>query len=102
MSNGVLIFKGMKVGVLPGDLTISLNEDGEKESKLILSTAYNVIPLWLRAAHDHLKQSKIASESISKNWCEDADQQKALLVSELTLSTISNLDGVICRIGQIA
>ena len=86
MSNGVLIFKGMKVGVLPGDLTISVNEDGEESSKLILSTAYNVIPLWLRAAHDHLKQSKVASENISENWSEDTDQQKELLVRELTPS----------------
>lgn len=86
MSGGVLIFKGMKVGVLPGDFTISLNEAGEQESKLILSTAYNVIPLWLKAANDHLKQSKIASESISENWSKDTEQQKALLVSELTPS----------------
>lgn len=86
MSNGVLIFKGMKVGVLPGDFTISINENGEEESKLILSTSYNVIPLWLRAAHDHLKQSKVASESISTNWGEDTDVQKNLLVAELTPS----------------
>jgi len=86
VSGGVLIFKGMKVGVLPGDFTISLNESGKQESKLILSTAYNVIPLWLKAGHDHLKNAKSASEKISENWSEDTDQQKALLVSELTPS----------------
>lgn len=83
MTNGVLIFKGMKVGILPGDFTISINEDGETDSKLILSTAYNVVPLWLRAAHDHLRQSKAASEAISAKWSEDTDEQKRLLVLEL-------------------
>ena len=83
MPSGVLIFKGMKVGVLPGDFTISVNENGETNSKLILSTAYNVVPLWLRAAHDHLKQSKAVSEEISINWSEDTDEQKRLLVAEL-------------------
>ncbi len=86
MSDGVLIFKGMKVGVLPGDLTISVNENGDKSSNLILSTAYNVVPIWLRAAHDHLKQARIASEKIIEEWSEDTDKQKALLVSELTPS----------------
>lgn len=86
MTNGILVFKGMKVGILPGDFTITVNEDGETQSKLTLSTAYNVIPLWIRAAHDHLKQSKIASKNISEKWSEDADEQKSLLVAELTPS----------------
>jgi hypothetical protein len=83
---GVLIFKGMKVGVLPGDFTISVNENGETDSKLVLSTAYNVIPIWLRAAHDHSKQSKIASENIAAKWGDDTDEQRSLLIAELTPS----------------
>jgi len=75
MSSGVLIFEGMTVDISPGDLTISVSEDGETASKLILSSAYNVIPLWLCAAFDHLKKSKEASENISVNWSENIDEQ---------------------------
>ncbi|QDU15001.1 hypothetical protein CA11_28140 [Gimesia maris] len=83
MANGVLIFQGMKLGFLPGDSPISLNEDGENSTKAILSTAYNVIPIWLKAAHDHLKQSKLASEKIIEDWSENPELQKELLVREL-------------------
>lgn len=68
---------------MPGDFTISVNENGEADSKLVLSTAYNVIPLWLRAAHDHSKQSKISSDKIASNWSDDADEQRSLLIAEL-------------------
>lgn len=86
MADGVLIFKGMKVGVLPGDFSISVNDNGEHNSKLMLSTAYNVVPLWLKIAHDNLKQSKSASESISEKWNENTDFQKELLMAELAPS----------------
>ena len=45
MTNGIVIFRGMKVGVLPGDLKISVGDDGSLESTLILSSAYNVLPI---------------------------------------------------------
>lgn len=83
---GVLIFKGMSVGVLPGDFVISMDESGQLASKLVLSTAYNVIPLWLRIARDRLNDAKRASEDIASNWDEDADHQKALLIAELAPS----------------
>ncbi len=83
MSNGVLIFKGMQIGILPGDFTISLNENGEQDPKLILSTAYNVVPLWLKIGHDNLKLAKNASSEISEKWSDDADIQKELLLKEL-------------------
>ena len=76
----------MTVGVLPGDLTLTINEDGEKVPKLVLSSAYNVIPLWLCAAYEHLRKSKEASELITTDWNEDTDHQKSLLVKELTPS----------------
>lgn len=56
----VLIFKGMSVGILPGDFVISMDESGQLASKLVLSTAYNVIPLWLRIARDRLNDAKRA------------------------------------------
>jgi hypothetical protein len=84
--SGVLIFQGMKVGFLAGDLSISLNENGEFRTKAILSTAYNVVPIWLRIAHDNLKASKSASETIATQWSEDAEEQKQLLMSELAPS----------------
>ena len=40
ISMGVLIFKGMKVGFLPGDFQISLDKSGNANSHAILSTAY--------------------------------------------------------------
>jgi len=54
MTKGVLVFEGMKVGVLPGDLTVELDESGATSAKLVLSTAYNVLPLWLRRANTQM------------------------------------------------
>ena len=83
---GVLIFKGMSIGILPGDFEISLNDSGQSASKLVLSTAYNVIPLWLKIAKDRLNDAKCASEDIASNWSSDADHQKAMLIAELAPS----------------
>lgn len=86
MSNGVLLFKGMTTGILNGDFQISINENGELDSKLILSTAYNVIPVWLRIAKDNLALAKLAHEAILEKWSQDPDFQKSLLIAELTPS----------------
>ena len=37
---GVLIFEGMKVGVIDDDFTVCVDEHGKMDSKLILSTSY--------------------------------------------------------------
>jgi len=84
--SGVLIFQGMKVGFLAGDLTISLNENGDISAKAILSTAYNVVPVWLKIAHDNLKAAKKVSETIATQWSENAEEQKQQLMSELAPS----------------
>lgn len=83
---GVLIFEGMKVGVQDGDFSVSVDEHGKMDSKLVLSTSYNVLPIWLRIAYDNIVQSHVASESIAKEWCEDSEKQKELLLAELTPS----------------
>ena len=84
MSIGVLVFEGMKVGFLPGDFKISLDESDEAKSHAILSTAYNVLPIWLRVARDNLNQSKTASNDIEKNWNNaDDSERKELLITEL-------------------
>lgn len=82
----VLIFEGMKVGILPGDCTISVDEAGNTDARLVLSTSYNVVPLWLRIAHDNVLLSHKASTDIKDKWNEDAENQKALLLAELTPS----------------
>jgi hypothetical protein len=48
---GVLIFKGMSVGILPGDFAISMDESGQLASTLILSTAYTQLMPVLRRSH---------------------------------------------------
>jgi hypothetical protein len=73
----------MHVGVLPGDFTISVDESGKTEANLVLSTAYNVLPLWIRIAHDSLTQARFASEKVANNWGESDDSNKELLISEL-------------------
>ncbi len=80
MAEGMFIFKGMKIGVLAGDLTIS---DDASNSNLILSTAYNVIPVWLRSASDSCKQAKIASQNIRENWTQNEENRAELLISEI-------------------
>lgn len=84
MAIGVLIFEGMKVGFLPGDMQISIDKAGIPKSHAILSTAYNVLPIWIRIAHDNLKQSKNASIGIPNNWNKLNDEKrKELLIAEL-------------------
>ncbi len=83
MSNGVLIFEGMTVGFLPGDLTISFDPTGKGESKAILSTAYSVVPVWLRIAHDNAVQARAASVRIAQEWSSDDARNRELLVTEL-------------------
>jgi hypothetical protein len=83
---GVLIFEGMTAGILPGDLKISFGDDGAMQSNMILSTAYNVIPIWLRIAKDNLRQAKAASEDVAAHWVDDPQEQKALLIAELAPS----------------
>ncbi len=86
MSSGVLIFQGMTVGVLPGDFEISVDDAGSVNSKLILSTSYNVIPIWLHIANNHLLSSRAASETLKNQWDENPENQKKLLMSELAPS----------------
>jgi hypothetical protein len=83
---GVLIFEGMKVGVLEGDFTISVDEEGKTDANLVLSTSYNVLPLWLRIAHENIILSHKASKDIAEKWNENVEDQKALLLAELTPS----------------
>ena len=83
MTNGVLVFEGMTVGILPGDLKISLDESGSVNSHAILSTAYNVLPIWLRIASDQLRHAKQASETVARQWDTDDDLNRERLVAEL-------------------
>lgn len=73
----------MKVGVLPGDLTIEVTESGAVNSKLILSTAYNVLPIWLRIANDQLLHAKQTSEEVKARWGSNDEANRELLVAEL-------------------
>lgn len=86
MTTGVLIFKGMNVGVLAGDYSIAIDENGAFKSNLILSTSYNVIPIWMRVASDNLALAQLASDSIKNNWTDVSDHQKSLLILELSPS----------------
>ncbi len=86
MTNGVLVFEGMKVGVLPGDLKIEVDESGSVNSTLILSTAYNVLPIWLRIASDQLHRAKNASEGIASGWTTNDEVNRELLIAELNPS----------------
>ena len=83
---GVLIFEGMKVGVLPGDFSISVDDSGQMQSNLVLSTSYNVLPIMLRIAHDNIFLSHQAKKEIEEYWNEDPINQKSLLMKELAPS----------------
>jgi hypothetical protein len=83
---GLLIFKGMKVGIQDGDFIVSIDEDGKEESNLTLSTSYNMLPIWLKIAYENIVSSNKASKAVSEQWCEDSEIQKSLLVAELTPS----------------
>lgn len=86
MTTGVLIFEGMRIGVQDGDLTVSVDEHGEVNANLVLSTSYNILPIWLQIAYENAVAAKRANENISERWCEDNAVQKELLLAELTPS----------------
>jgi hypothetical protein len=73
----------MTVGILPGDMQISVGEDGAIASKLIVSTAYNVLPIWLRVASDQLHQAKSANDALKQSWGDNDASNRELLISEL-------------------
>lgn len=83
MSAGIIVFQGMKVGVLPGDFTISVAESGELQPHLMLSTAYNVLPIWLRIADDQFKQARAAHKCLIESWGRSDASDRELLVREL-------------------
>lgn len=82
----ILIFEGMKSGIQDGDFIISCDEDGNVDSNLILSTSYNILPIWLKIAYENLVTSHEASKEIGNKWSEDNAIQKELLLAELTPS----------------
>ena len=83
MSNsGVIVFEGMRVGFLPGDLVLSTDPS---KNQAILSTSYNVIPIWLKIAKDNVLSAQNANSRLNEQWQEE-DQRKSLLISELTPS----------------
>jgi len=82
----LLLFKGMKVGIQDGDFSISVDENGNPDSNLTLSTSYNMLPIWMKIAYENLVTSKKASKAVSEKWCDDNEIQKSLLIAELTPS----------------
>ncbi|EEE39008.1 hypothetical protein RKLH11_2854 [Rhodobacteraceae bacterium KLH11] len=86
---GVLIFEGMKVGFLEGDLTISVDESGSVSSNAILSTSYNTLPLWLNLAKENCQSALIANQKIRHSWPDDEEQQKQCLLAELRPSMLT-------------
>lgn len=82
----VLIFEGMKVGVLPGDFTIHIDDAGQMHSNLTLSTSFNLLPLLLRIAYDNIVSSHQANKNIQEEWNDDPNNQKRLLIKELIAS----------------
>lgn len=78
----MLVFAGMQVGVLPGDLKFEVDESGAAKSSLVLSTSYNVLPIWLRIANDQMLEARRASEAISTGWTANDEDNRGLLVSE--------------------
>lgn len=85
MATGILIFEGMKVGVLPGDFTIQIDEHGSLDAKLVLSTAYNVLPIWICVANDQLLVARKASEAVRNQWSTNDQANRDLPIAELGL-----------------
>jgi len=73
----------MRVGVLQGDLSITVTDEGTLEHKLVLATAYNVLPIWVHIASRQLSLSREASEAVTKGWGTNDDQNRQLLMAEL-------------------
>ncbi|MCU4677713.1 hypothetical protein N7931_19065 [Catenovulum sp. 2E275] len=83
---GLLLFKGMKVGIQDGDLSTNFDENGISGANLNLSTSYNMLPIWLKIAYDNLILTKKANIKISEQWNEKDVNKQSLLLDELSTS----------------
>lgn len=79
----------MKVGFLEGDFQISIDDEGKFQSKAILSTSYNTIPLWLRISRDACLDARQYAESLKTDWPQESEEQKRLLLAELRPSMMA-------------
>lgn len=83
MTKGVMLFKGMKLGILPGGFKLSIGMDGESNSTLMLATAYNVLPIWLNVARQQLEVASKAARGIKEAWGVSEQDNRQLLLREL-------------------
>jgi hypothetical protein len=83
MTKGVMLFKGMKVGILPGGFKLSIDPDGDSNATLTLATAYNVLPIWLNIARHQLECASQAARGIKEAWGVNELNNRNLLLREL-------------------
>jgi hypothetical protein len=74
---GVFISRGMAVAVPAGGLTISIGDDGNFTSSLILHVGFDVCPTWTELALRHLEDAKTKRAAREAAWAGTIEEQKA-------------------------
>jgi hypothetical protein len=74
---GIFISKGMRVGIPPGGLTISIDKNGQPQSQVQMVVNYDVCPKWIELAICHLVNAKKAREERILIWSKVDEPNKA-------------------------
>jgi hypothetical protein len=74
---GVFITKGMTVGVPPGGLSISIDENGNSNAALALHVHFDVCPTWLRLAFQQAREAKKSQHVRQTVWSGSDEEAKA-------------------------
>lgn len=77
---GVLIFKGMRLGFLAGDLEINFLEGS---LKAIPSLSYDTTVMWLDIARQNLEIAKKSNTDLVSKWNEDRQISRDIILSEV-------------------
>ncbi|MBW4420381.1 MAG: hypothetical protein KME13_14295 [Myxacorys californica WJT36-NPBG1] len=65
---GIFITQGMTVGIPAGGFTIKIDEKGELNADLKLHVHYDVCPVWLKLAFQHLLEAEERNKEVIAAW----------------------------------
>jgi hypothetical protein len=84
-TQGVFVMKGLSsIGFIHGDEPkIRIDEHGKVTLDFMMSTSFNVLPVWVRCAHEHLLSAHAAGQRIVNEWNDNTENRRQLLINEL-------------------
>lgn len=88
---GIFISRGMTVGIPPGGLILSVDEQGQLKSSLTLHVRFDVCPTWLELALRHLDESRTRQMERIEAWKSKDDNDKAMTLEKEFESSMQSI-----------